>query len=740
MVPSTSHLHSSPGPGSWLPASEFWAVADYLEEQEADHDLPLPPDPGRHTQHHRKKLIQWRRWSEDVIPSMKSFYLTYLRKSLFLWHEVQLPLPLCESGCDLRCIVICCVGMNGIHSLELDMCHCCPAAQQLLARRFFPCAPIAPSLAVSLPLLALVHEIFVCMPPNMSAWCEAFEAALHSRGHTIVAKEGIRRRFSAAYHWYVVLALTVDESIGTLLQSRDASCALDDELSHGQPDEYLQARCPLSYSPDAIVCIDACFTQKRWQKDDVDDPCNPTQTFFLSDHEVMSMELTADARPPTVDEEDGYEPGMRVPTSVLEGCNESFLAANECREKASTHFFADTRIMALLCRHDQVLWLVNMTSTGEKQHYALALLHQFFQHINEAFTLSLLYDIGCQLEHSCRKWGFLAAYLPRIRFGISVFHAFGHQWPCQLLYHPHKCVGFGLSDGEGCERFWSAIQPLIPSLHTSGVLAHLDKKSLIGLGQWLKRWWNYCQEKKEHAKSCLEELGWSMETLKAKWLAQVMEQTKPAPCRTKNKGAQAVKEIIQWENALEANHSIMMDLTKAMANRNGNPTELTMQLNETTARDTKLKNDIRIGKARLGAHMNAHALIQRLRDCLRQHKFELEKLERSYRQTINDHKLRVHTEWSGHAPRGATPPNPIARDGLFLLDVDDNIWQDIGLYDEDDSVHPPAWLADEKYDRCIEEQLRLTKERCLLQEYMLEEWTRAETLCRETGTLSFSTL
>ncbi|KAF9230151.1 hypothetical protein BU15DRAFT_57536, partial [Melanogaster broomeanus] len=131
---------------------------------------------------------QWRRWSEDVIPSMKSFYLTYLRKSLFLRHEVQLPLPLCESGCDLRRIVVCCVGMNGIHSLELDMCHCCPAAQQLLARRFFPCAPIAPSLAVSLPLLALVHEIFVRMPPNMSAWCEAYEAALHSRGHTIVAK------------------------------------------------------------------------------------------------------------------------------------------------------------------------------------------------------------------------------------------------------------------------------------------------------------------------------------------------------------------------------------------------------------------------------------------------------------------------------------------------------------------------------------------------------------------------
>jgi len=65
--------------------------------------------------------------------------------------------------------------------------------------------------------------------------------------------------------------------------------------------------------------------------------------------------------------------------------------------------------------------------------------------------------------------GFLADYLHRIIFVISVFHAFGHQWPCQIFYHPRKCQGFGLTDGEGCERFWSAIRKLIPSLRVSGV-------------------------------------------------------------------------------------------------------------------------------------------------------------------------------------------------------------------------------------------------------------------------------
>ncbi|KIK14266.1 hypothetical protein PISMIDRAFT_117331 [Pisolithus microcarpus 441] len=86
--------------------------------------------------------------------------------------------------------------------------------------------------------------------------------------------------------------------------------------------------------------------------------------------------------------------------------------------------------MALLCCHDHVLWLVNMTSAGEKQHYVLVLLKYLFEHL----------------------------------FGISVFHAYGHQWPCQIVYHPCKCVGFGLSDGEGCEHLWSSLKMLIPTL------------------------------------------------------------------------------------------------------------------------------------------------------------------------------------------------------------------------------------------------------------------------------------
>ncbi|KAI6102146.1 hypothetical protein F5141DRAFT_1190035 [Pisolithus sp. B1] len=121
--------------------------------------------------------------------------------------------------------------------------------------------------------------------------------------------------------------------------------------------------------------------------------------------------------------------------------------------------------MALLCHHDHVLWLVNMTSAGEKQHYALVLLKYLFAHLPTTTTVGLLYDIGCQLEHNCCKWKLLdEEILSRLKFGISVFHAYGHQWPCQIVYHPWKCVGFGLSDGEGCEQLWSSLKMLIPIL------------------------------------------------------------------------------------------------------------------------------------------------------------------------------------------------------------------------------------------------------------------------------------
>lgn len=99
----------------------------------------------------------------------------------------------------------------------------------------------------------------------------------------------------------------------------------------------------------------------------------------------------------------------------------------------------------------------------------------------------------------------------------------------------------------------------------------------------------------------------------------------------------------------------------------------------------------------------------------------------------------------GQAPAGATVPMDIVRDGVFALDVDDNIWQDIGLNDEDDGQPVPSWLGDEairlgirlrlELDRCFEEEARLKHERCALQEWFTVEWTATQSARAEAGKL-----
>ena len=83
------------------------------------------------------------------------------------------------------------------------------------------------------------------------------------------------------------------------------------------------------------------------------------------------------------------------------------------------------------------------------------------------------------------------------------------------------------------------------------------------------------------------------------------------------------------------------------------------------------------------------------------------------------------------APKKSMAPVLIDCEHLFSLDVDDDIWQDIGL-DEHESEVVPGWLGDEKIregikalltvTRCAEELARIKRECTALQEWSREEW------------------
>ena len=86
------------------------------------------------------------------------------------------------------------------------------------------------------------------------------------------------------------------------------------------------------------------------------------------------------------------------------------------------------------------------------------------------------------------------------------------------------------------------------------------------------------------------------------------------------------------------------------------------------------------------------------------------------------------------APQNSVAPLKIETEGLFELDVDDDIWLDVGIGydDEGDDTVPPLWLSNEKVrdgiramtdrDRCMEEGKRLLNKRYSMQVWFNEEW------------------
>ncbi|KAG2054407.1 hypothetical protein BDR06DRAFT_982445 [Suillus hirtellus] len=604
----------------------------------------------------QKRANQWCRWSEDVIPCMIVPYLSYIQETISLCHA---NMPAIHHWTDGECRTGC--RTHSIKEITIITCPCLPAPLQLLCCMFFPCAPMASS-------LASICLLFLCQSPNQTVWCDVLEIFLD------------RMKYNNAFHWY-------QDHISTLVIGSQKDGAPVD-----QPSDYLYSQCPLCFGgnnwPDFIICIDVCFTQKHSANPcgaTGSDPPNPTPSFFLLTDDVKAMENFVErccrdrqqARTLRVEpDEDSYEEGMCIPVSVLNGCGNSFIAADEKWKKASTCFFTDTSLMALVCRHDR-----------EKQHYM---------------------NIGL----FCRKWNFLDdSTLSHITFAVAVFHAY---------------EGFSLSDGEGYEGLWSFLKPLIPSLHVS---------------------------EKNDALDCLHELELDENMLCVEWKAQVDHQMRPTLCI--NKAAEVITIILALEKTLQTQeasiHKPKMQFHTVCVPDIG---EVNLQLVDAQSQYRKtadtLQYKVNLEKIKkdiyLIVHLNAHIIKTHICDCLHQGKFELERLERSYRATVNaKHKLHANMQhsikcqepsilklittynglclqlWSliqqRQAPPYAVPPHIILCDDIFQLDIDDNIWQDVGL---DDKVRNGIWLQLE-VDQCNKEETQLMRERAVLQEWMLAE-------------------
>ncbi|KZP13649.1 hypothetical protein FIBSPDRAFT_753072 [Athelia psychrophila] len=130
------------------------------------------------SEYHLKATRQTDKWSTQVIPTLVPIYLHLLRTTQSLTRPPVLTASLCTCGGKVTTLNVLCLYFDSLQSRQVTYCRCKPVPNQLLAEGLFPCAPVAPTLAVDLKLLEFARLQFLTMVPNLSGWCEAMELHL----------------------------------------------------------------------------------------------------------------------------------------------------------------------------------------------------------------------------------------------------------------------------------------------------------------------------------------------------------------------------------------------------------------------------------------------------------------------------------------------------------------------------------------------------------------------------------
>jgi hypothetical protein len=268
---------------------------------------------------------------------------------------------------------------------------------------------------------------------------------------------------------------------------KDSPCVNEVVIQDGSPSVYLQRQCPICFpgskpelntlayvpgipdftailthictSAQVIVCIDANFAQRRCHSRCSNPVDLHPDTHFHPAHEVETMKCIVEQKRYS---EAHSSPSAQtsLPDNTLDDCKKVFIAAQGHIAKVNSNIFAETGLMALVCHHDCPLFLVNMTSAGECQYYALALIKALYRHLPGDWIVGLLYDVACQLEQSIRKVRpFSVTIVSRLNWKIAqlLTQVCGPTDVCSLSISclwPPVGVSTGIPPAE-VQRLWS---------------------------------------------------------------------------------------------------------------------------------------------------------------------------------------------------------------------------------------------------------------------------------------------
>ncbi|KAH9807911.1 hypothetical protein DFH28DRAFT_912325 [Melampsora americana] len=274
-----------------------------------------------------------------------------------------------------------------------DFCSCTPDQVRLISQGYLGGSPTYPQTAFSIRHIRSYHLTWKHRPIGVQPYALAHDEYLDAFNPLILI-EGTnqprqwRRPMACAVHAYRLI-----------LKARDD---LEARALHLSSLQKLATLCPQCFGPgelskcadepDYIICLDGNFQHKRHS---------------AASREFEEIELQYPPLFLNEDQVQAWDPGTGGRGNVeipLDPCTAQHTAAADRRCATTFQGFDDNGLMGMACRHDQFLAFINIVQSGEKSHFAHALIASLLERIaqeeeeGEPRTVGVLYDIGCTLE------------------------------------------------------------------------------------------------------------------------------------------------------------------------------------------------------------------------------------------------------------------------------------------------------------------------------------------------------
>ncbi|KAH9460739.1 hypothetical protein Pst134EB_008897 [Puccinia striiformis f. sp. tritici] len=490
-----------------IPQTPVWV--DLVDEPPDEIDLLIAADKARHRQ--RVRDYDWAKLLKALLP----VYMTLRHKtndwaSDNCYDRFLSCSPRCKKK-KKRARLVDLVDIRGQRRKPVQFYKCTLDGVWLLQLGYLAGSPNKPQTAFSLPLLIFHNSLWNYCHIGALPFTMALNHWLEPRSRRLRARKqkharDLRKPFSAAVDLYRLLE-----------EKRQAVVISVLKLSPLEVLAFLS--CPGCFGPEPpnstdypeitraclVVCLDANFQQRHQMKASRKTEVVRNPRIFLSQSYLDSVSRHI-----------REQEARGMPPQQADRCTESHKAADDKRNESTWKGCGDTGIMGCCCRHDAGIYFANIYKSGEQRLYPMAIIQKLLEVIEPKRPVGILYDIGCTMDKYIDRRQLIPEYRSRITFGTSVFHAYAHNWLCQLEFHPRFNKGWGLSDGEGLERMWSYLSPLVSPLryatrnHRLAAIAHRlkhhNEKGIKQLPFWLRKKFTKALNRRQETQAVLSGL------------------------------------------------------------------------------------------------------------------------------------------------------------------------------------------------------------------------------------------